>query len=334
MKHQAFLLCVLICLLLFSGCRSSGEEYVFFAMDTYVTMRLPGGSETEASQAEKLLYEIEQSLSRTRSTGTTFRMNASTNGIEPSDVYFVEVLETSLAIARETDGAFSPAMGALTDLWNVNGGGPVPDADRIREAKEHTDYRAFSLIDGAAEKSDADTLLDFGAVGKGYAAGKLVEYLENHLDWGLISLGGNVGVFGEKPDGTLFKIGITNPADTASPLGYLLIDGGFVSVSGNYERYFEENGIRYHHILDPADGYPADSGLSSAAVWSRDGAMADALSTALFVMGADKALEYYDMHPDLFEAVLITEQGEILLTPGLREDGRFLYAGDSTGNSQ
>lgn len=332
MKRVFCLLSTLLCLLSLAGCGGKTEDHAFFAMDTYISMRLPAGSSEAAAQAERLLLEIENGLSRTRESGDTCRMNESPDGIQDAGVHFREVLEFSLRIAEETDGAFSPAMGALTELWNVNAGGPVPSPDAVTKAMRHADYRTFSQQGTSVMKSDGEAKLDFGAVGKGYAAQKLVEYLKEQLEWGLVSLGGNVGVFGQKPDGTPYKIGITNPADTAGIVGYLLIDGGFVSVSGDYERYFEENGVRYHHILDPRTGYPADSGLSSAAVWSKDGARADALSTALFVMGADRAMEYYEEHPGEFEAVLITDTNEILLTPGLTWGETFLPAGDSYAN--
>ncbi|MBQ4044617.1 MAG: FAD:protein FMN transferase [Clostridia bacterium] len=331
MKRFLCLMAALLCLFPVFGCAAKMEEYTFFAMDTFITLRLPGDAQKEAAEAERLLLEIENSLSRTRTSADVYRVNESTDGIADADSHLLAVLDFSLQMAEVTGGAFSPAMGALSDLWNINGGGPVPSPEAIEEAKRHADYRVF-LADGASvTKTDRETKLDFGAVGKGYAAQKLTEYLRQHMDWGLVSLGGNVGVFGQKPDGTPYKIGITNPKDTSSPMGYLLIEGGFVSVSGDYERFFDENGVRYHHILDPETGYPADSGLSSAAVWSRDGAKADALSTALFVMGAQKAMEYHREHPGEFEAILITKENKIILTPGLvwgenfLADDRFRY---------
>lgn len=330
MKRFAAL--AMLCFLLLSGCTARTEDHVFFAMDTLITLRLSGADEEDFRLAEELAAEIESSLSRTRAESGTSRINNSENGIPDADRHLQTVTELSLRIARETDGAFSPAMGALTDLWNVNGGGPVPAQEAIAEAKSHADYRTFTAAESSVAKTDPAAKLDFGAVGKGYAAQQMVLMLRQSCDWGLISLGGNVGVFGEKPDGTPFKIGITNPKDTSAPIGYLLIDEGFVSVSGDYERFFEEDGVRYHHILDPETGYPADSGLSSAAVWSRDGARADALSTALFVMGAQKAMEYYNGHPGEFEAVLITNENEMILTPGLTWGETFLPAGDSVEN--
>ena len=324
----AFLLCLPLC-----GC--GGEkmaEHLFFAMDTVITLRLSPDADKARmaeifAEVESITAEIAESLSRTHPQGDTCRFNASAEGVTDASEAFRVVTERAMEIAADTDGAFSPAMGTLTDLWNVNGGGPVPAEEAIAEALSHTDFRMITLAENGAVKTDSALRMDFGAIGKGYAAQKVLEYLRTtEIRYGLVSFGGNVGVFGEKPDGTPFKIGLTDPKDTSRTAGYLLAETGFVSVSGDYERYFDEGGIRYHHILDPKTGWPAQSGLSSVAVFSTDGALADALSTALFVMGEEKALAYYDAHAGEFEAVLITNEQKIILTAGLAREGRFIPA--------
>ena len=322
----AFVLCLPLC-----GC--GGEkmaEHLFFAMDTVITLRLSPDADKARmaeifAEVESITAEIAESLSRTHTRGDTHRFNEGTDGItEVSDTFRAVLLRAS-EIAADTDGTFSPAMGTLTDLWNVNGGGPVPAEEAIAEALSHTDLRTVIPKENGASKTDSALRLDFGAIGKGYAAQKVLEYLRTtEIRYGLVSFGGNVGVFGEKPDGTPFKIGLTDPRNTSRTAGYLLAETGFVSVSGDYERYFEEGGVRYHHILDPQTGYPAQSGLASVAVFSTDGALADALSTALFVMGEEKALAYYEAHAGEFEAVLITNEQKIILTSGLTREGRFI----------
>ena len=324
----AFLLCLPLC-----GC--GGEkmaEHRFFAMDTMITLRLsPDGDEARMAEifaeVEAITAEISESLSRTNPQGDTYRFNKNPDGItDPADPFRI-VIQRAMKIAEDTNGAFSPTMGTLTELWNVNGGGPCPSEEAVSEALSHTNFRDITFEWNGVSRTDSAMQLDFGAIGKGYAAQMVLEYLRTtEIRYGLVSFGGNVGVFGEKTDGTPFKIGVTDPKDTSRTAGYLLAESGFVSVSGDYERFFEEAGVRYHHIMDPATGWPAQSGLSSAAVMSDDGTLADALSTALFVMGADKALAYYDAHPGTFEAVLITNENEIILTPGLARDGRFVPA--------
>ena len=143
------------------------------------------------------------------------------------------------------------------------------------------------------------------------------------IPFGIVSMGGNIGVFGSKGNETLYKIGIKDPHKTDSVVGYFYAGGGFVSVSGDYERYFEENGQRYHHIIDPSTGYPVDNGLSSVICYTQNGASADALSTALFVMGLEEALAFYQEGSISFEAIFITEDYEIHMTDGIREKELF-----------
>lgn len=345
MKRIACALCAMIYLLLaLAGCgaeRASAAEHTFFAMDTLVTIRLSAGyadgtavSEEERErlfrEADQIVADMENGLSRTVADSDTARLSSSETGITCTSDALPAVLARALEIAEATGGAFSPAMGTLTDLWNVSGGGPVPSDEARAEAMAHTDWRTLTVDGNTAVKSDPDLRVDLGGIAKGYTVQRLCEYLEGTgVAWGIVSLGGNVGVFGEKPDGMPYKIGITDPLDSASLAGFWHIGSGTIAVSGDYERFFIEDGVRYHHIFDPATGMPADSGLCSVAVFSEDGALADALSTALFIMGAEEALAYYDAHPGTFEAILITKSEEILLTPGLTWNEDFTPAGDS-----
>ena len=333
MKRFFCALCALMFCLSLGGCgEEKMAEHRFFAMDTMITLRLsPDADEARMeeifAEAEAITAKIAEGLSRTNPRGDTYRFNESPDGITGAEDAFRIVIQRAVKIALDTDGAFSPAMGTLTELWNVNGGGPVPSEEDIADALSHTNFRDITFEQDGVTRTDSAIQLDFGAIGKGYAAQKVIDYLRTtEIRYGLVSFGGNVGVFGEKSDGTPFKIGLTDPRDTSRTAGYLLAEDGFVSVSGDYERFFEEAGVRYHHILDPETGWPARSGLSSAAVISADGTLADALSTALFVMGAEDALAYYNAHPGEFEAVLITNDQEIILTPGLAESGRFIPA--------
>jgi len=313
-------------------------EHTFFAMDTFVTLRLAraaadgtpmddGRMETLFSGCEQIVSRLESEVSRTIPQSDTSRFNSSTAGIRCEGEELPRVLSRALDAAKSTNGAFSPAMGALINLWNISGGGPVPPQDAVQDARSHCDYTRLSMNGSEITKTDGALQLDLGGIAKGYAVDCLLSYLQDEgVAYGLVSLGGNVGVFGEKADGTPYTVGITDPREPASLAGYLHIRSGTVAVSGDYERFFEENGVRYHHILDPRTGMPADSGLCSVAVWSEDGALADALSTALFVMGAEEALRYYDAHAGTFEAVLITGAGEILVTEGLRRTDGFVTA--------
>ena len=231
-----------------------------------------------------------------------------------------------IRLSSLTGGAFDYTLGNLTELWNITGGGPRGDSTppaqhEIDAALSHCGRDKIKITGDRISKLDVNVKIDFGGIGKGMAAQQLLEYLSTtDVEYGLVSIGGNIGVFGEKPEYGNYKIGIRDPIDTSGVIGYCYIGSGFVSVSGDYERYFESDGVRYHHILDPKTGYPAESGVHSVAVIASNGAAADALSTALFVMGVDKSLEFYSEGSLSFEAIFVTDSGEIVTTPGISED--------------
>ena len=165
-----------------------------------------------------------------------------------------------------------------------------------------------------------NTAIDLGGIAKGYTSARLMDVFRSYgLTSGLVSLGGNVQVLGTKPDGSLWRVGIENPQG-GDYLGVLSTKDAAVITSGGYERYFEENGKHYHHILDPATGYPAESGLVSVTIVSPDGTLADALSTALFVMGRERAEEYWRAHADEFDVILQDEGGTIYVSQGIWEN--------------
>ena len=323
--------------------KSEYYEKTFFAMDTLITVRLARATDTEladedgyltdeylasvADGCEKICTDIEATFSRTLADSTTARLNTEADIMLDVGDEFISLLTTSLDLAEMTGGAFDPTIGTLSVLWNVTGGGPKPSDDGIAEALSHVGYGKLVIDGNTIRKSDALTMVDFGGIAKGYAAQKMLEYLSKSASmYGLVSVGGNIGVFGDKPDGGNFKVGIASPDDTSAVIGYVFLGGGFVSVSGDYERYFIEDGVRYHHIFDSATGAPAKTDIRSAAVIASSGAVADALSTALFVMGYDKAMEFYEAKTASFEAVFVLSDGRIMTTPGLA-DGGFITAG-------
>ncbi len=333
MRKITAILLVFAVLAALSGCTAqpSYSENTFYAMNTFITVRLSAVSESGErvsesrlaeihDECERMVVEIENAVSVTVLDSDTARMNASETGIADASAHFITLLTRSLAITEATDGAFSPTLRVLSDLWDFNGEGYVPTADEIADALIHTDPDAVTVTESGADKIDPHLRLDFGGIAKGYAAEVLIAYLNTtELSCGLVSLGGNVGLFGEKDGGEAYKVGITNPHAPDSVLGYLTLTGGFVSVSGDYERYFEKDGVRYHHILDPKTGAPAKSGLSSVAVIAEDGALADALSTALFVMGEEAALAFYKNGGYAFEAILVTDDGRVIPTAGVED---------------
>ena len=335
MKKILSLVITVILLVSVCGCSDNSLDTLsrdYIAMDTIFSIRtgkLPESTDTDKETAaildgcEELIVNIENVLSVTKEGSEVNSFNTGVTALFDADPIFTDVMNTAFLISDITDSAFDPTIGALTTLWNVKGGGPVPTENEINSAKAASGIDSIEIKHTAVYKTNPAIMLDFGGIGKGYATQRLAEYLfESGIPYGIISAGRNVGVFGEKPDGSSFKIGIADPKNSDGVVGYLYTDGAFISVAGDYEQYFEENGVRYHHIIDPATGYPSDSGLSSVAVISQNGTAADALSTALMVMGYDRGIELYGSGKIPFEAIFIFSSGTVKYTDGLG-DGKF-----------
>ena len=315
-----------LCMWLLCGCHDAVSPYadtVFTGMDTAITLRLPADTDKDllrdaTASVEELVVALEDSLSCHAAGSELYALNQAPQLYLTKDEMLLSVLDTALSISDLTGGTYDPTLGQLTDLWNISRGGPVPKENAITEALSHHGTDKLAIDGSTVTKSDPLLQLDLGGIGKGYGLQATVAMLaDKGIDYGLVSFGGNIGVFGEKPDGTPFQIGVKDPHDTSAIVGYLYIPNGFVSVSGDYERFFRQDGVIYHHILDPDTGYPADTGLSSVVVYAQNGAAADALSTALFVMGIEDGLLFYESGQISFEALFITADERIVATPGI-----------------
>jgi len=312
------------------GGRVAYADTVFTGMDTVITLRLAtDGVDKEtlteaAEQCQQLVAAYEKILSAYDEGSDVSALNKDVQLQVDTDPLLLSVLETAFQISELTDGAYDPTIGSLTALWNITGGGPIPAEGDIREAMSHIGADKFTIDGSSIIKNDLLTRIDLGGVGKGYTLQAMLAYLNTtDIPYGIVSMGGNIGVFGTKADETPYKIGIKDPRDTDDVIGYLYAGGGFVSVSGDYERYFEVNGERYHHIIDPDDGYPVDNGLTSVICYTQNGASADALSTALFVMGLEEAMAFYEEGSISFEAVFVTEGQKVYVTDGIRDKAMF-----------
>ena len=149
--------------------------------------------------------------------------------------------------------------------------------------------------------------------------------VQNGITSAVISLGGNVCVLGKNPDGDDWKVAITDPFDPSAYLGILSCHDTSVVTSGSYVRYFVQDGVSYHHILDPATGCPADSGLVSVSIVCPSGLKADGLSTALFIMGLEQGHAYWQKHSDEFDAIFVLQDGRVYITSGLRDTFTSAY---------
>jgi thiamine biosynthesis lipoprotein len=237
------------------------------------------------------------------------------------------ILLTCMDVSAQSDGAFDITIADVTRLWNIdawadgdiNGDYELPGTEDIEKALKNTGYGKIEISDGYISLPE-NMSIDMGAVGKGVALDEINEYLKENplVEGAVISVGGSILTYGEKADKTKWKVGIVNPFDTSLQLGTLSLDGGLcVSTSGDYERYVEVSGKRYHHIMNPATGYPADSGVHSVTIVSESGALSDALSTACFVLGTDKGLKLARQYNA--EALFVDSDGNIVMTEGMQQ---------------
>lgn len=232
----------------------------------------------------------------------------------------IELLQTALYYAELFDGKIDPTIGSVSQLWNFNNPteASIPSANQLQDALMHVNYQTVTIKGNSVRLEDPATELDLGFIAKGYIADQMKEYLVAHgVKSATINLGGNVLTIGSKPDGSPFRIGIQKPfADSGiTALTLSVTDKSAVS-SGNYERYFEKDGVCYHHILDTQTGYPVQNDLSSVTILSDSSVEGDALSTACFILGSKQGMAWIEKQPGI-EAVFIKTDGSILYSSGL-----------------
>lgn len=288
------------------------NDITIFALDTVITIKISDSDTALLSECSNLINYYERLFSRTIPESDISRFNDSTDGIDNASEYTTALITLAIEIADETDGKFNPVLEPITTLWQDS----VPETIDLN----HIDYTNLSVNGTSLTKTDPYLRLDLGAIAKGYICEKVTDYLiAQNVDYGVLSFGGNISAFGTRPDGDVWSIGIRDPYNLNEVVGYLNIDSGYVSVSGDYQRYFEFNGKRYHHIIDPSSGYPTDNDVNSVAVWCENGTFADALSTALFVMGVDEGMEFHASGIYEFEVMYITKSG-ITMSDGFKRN--------------
>ncbi len=324
--HQC-LSVILLCGVLFSsftGCRAKKNTATadFFAMNTYMTISAYGTEADVAVEAAKTrVYELENLFSRTLDTSEVSLINQNA-GIKPvavsADTY--KLISLALEASRETEGAFDITIAPVMDLWGFTTDDYyVPSSDERLAAAQLVDYQYVECNESSQTVflTKENMEIDLGGIAKGYASDEVQRVLSSYdVDAAMISLGGNVAVFGEKEDASLWKTGIADPFDLSSCVGILTDTDISVITSGGYERNFTQDGKTYIHIMNPDTGEPAESDLASVSIISSDGSQGDALSTALFVMGSEEAMQFWRSHQD-FSVVLVTDDGEILASKDL-----------------
>ena len=297
-------------------------ERGLFAMDTYMVLQAYGeNAEAAVDAAADEVNRLNALLSTGDENSEVAQVNAGMTVTLSDDTAYL--LERSLELYQDTNGAFDIAIYPVMQAWGF------PTQEFTVPAQETLDA-LLPLTDAADISYDAqkktihfekeDMQIDLGGIAKGYTSSRIMDiYRQYGITSGLVNLGGNVQVYGTKTDGSLWRIAIQSPDDENSYLGVLAASDLAVITSGGYERYFEQDGVVYHHIIDPATGYPANNGLVSVTIVSADGTLADGLSTSLFIMGKEKAIAYWQEHSEEFDTILVDEDGMIYVTEGIAD---------------
>ena len=324
-RKPVYLLLFSLLISLLAGCgrKEAPLSKSGFYFDTAITVTIyktENGTkkETLLDECFSLCEKYENMLSRTVEGSDIYSINhAGGKSVEVSGET-ASLLEKALSYSRLTDGVFDCTIAPLSSLWDFHSASPVkPDAQDISEALSHIGYQNVLLDGTAVTLTDEKAALDLGGIAKGYIADQLKSFLVSAgTSSALIDLGGNILTLGSKPDGSAFQIGIRRPFDSGgTPAAAAAVRDGSLVTSGVYERYFEEDGTRYHHLLNPLDGYPFDNGLYSVSILCESSADADALSTSCFGLGLEKGLELVESL-DGVEALFITDDYELHYSSG------------------
>lgn len=303
--------------------RSSCEK-TSVAMGTVVTVKLFGfGAKNDLDKIETEINGLENSVLSWRKEGSdVYRINKGSGTQVSVSPDTVKIIGQCIDISDDCGGVFDITIGNVTKLWNFGGDNQrLPSDDEIKTALGSVGYKNVSISGNAVQIKKGQSL-DLGAVGKGFVCDKIKELLDKgRTKSAVVSVGGSLLIYGNRT----FSVGIVNPDNDKQSMGTLKLKDTCVSTSGNYEKYFEQDGKRYHHILNATTGYPATSEFKSVTVVCESGLISDALSTVCYIAGYRKSVEILKKFDA--EAVFIFNNNTVRVTDGL--SGKFTVTDDS-----
>lgn len=349
-----FLLLSVIPVLLLGGCgqRTMCEKSVDTAMGTVISQTIyveegkqgVSGGDSNISDSvsngkitdvllQKLNALEQEKLSWRIESSEVAQINASASKeATPISAEMTDLLRKCLQLSADTQGAFDVSIGQLSRLWDIDTWAAaestedyqMPEQEQIQQVLQTVGWQRITLeqsADGGVRITIPQGMqLDLGAVGKGVAMDEIRRELQAHpeVSGAVISVGGGILTYGKKPEGTAWQVAVTDPQDPSQSVGVLTLDGDYcVSTSGDYERYVEVDGVRYHHILDPRTGAPARSDVAGVTIVTKDGFYSDALSTACFVLGQEEGMQLLENYEA--EGLFIDHEGNITMTDGMKE---------------
>lgn len=284
-------------------------------LDTYCTMTIYGAHEPALlDEAFKLCAQYEALFGITVEGGDVWRINHAMGTPVSVAPQTAEVIRAGMVYGGISDGMFDITVGRLSALWDFSGSAYVPSEAELGAVLASIDYRQVTVTEDTVQLADPEAWIDLGAIAKGYIADMLAGFLkENGVSGAVIDLGGDVAIIGEKPDGSPWYIGVRQPFGGRSDLlGIIETGGASVTTSGVYERQFVENGIIYHHILDPYTGMPVRSDIIGATIVTESSMTGDALSTIALLAGSERAAGLLEQAHGFIGALLILENGELM----------------------
>ena len=330
MKKSYYILMIATTLLitLLSGCSQEESKPLSqseFYMDTLCTITIYENKPDILKQSMTMIQDIENRMSNVITASEVSKINEQA-GISPvkvsSDTFYV--IERALYYSKLSNGNFDVSVAPLVNLWNISTDNPkVPSEKEIDSVLPFINYK--NIVLDKEQKTvfltEKTMKIDLGGIAKGYAADAIASYFEKEdISGAIINLGGNILVFGQKQDGSPWKVGIQDPTTKQeSPIAAIPIEKTTAIVtSGIYQRFFEKDGKLYHHILNPTTGYPYDNSLISVTVITDNSTDADALATTLFSLGLEEGLSIVNQLPNRVEAVFIDSENNIYLSNGLK----------------
>lgn len=335
MKHTNIfykLICVVLCaamLVPLAGCGETREtQREVYAMDTVMTLTAYGKqAEAGLNAAESIILSMDAALDPELSTSTVYAINHANGASTVISGQIAKMISTAHTVYTQSEGALDLTIYPLIKRWGfIDGKYYVPTSEEIAEDLSRLCFNQLVLTNFPASGSYSVTIpsygeMSFASVAKGCAADNAIEAMRQAgVTSGIISLGGNVQTLGLKPDGSNWNVAVQDPNNPASYLGVINVGETAVVTSGGYQRNFTDSrGTTYQHIINPSSGYPVNNTLKSVTIICDNGTLADCLSTAMFVLGQSRAINYWRTYGG-FEMVLVTDDSQIICTKGLIEE--------------
>lgn len=313
MLKKTNILFLSIIFILLTSCKSEVklQTQSQIALGTVCSIKLEENVDSDIyKKCFSILNDVEKEISRTNENSYISILNREKEVVVNQEVF--DLFQLGLTLAKQSNGKFNIAMGGVVGLWDIGGINPrIPSNEELSSV--NIDYNQIKLDkETLSIKIPTDMQIDLGALGKGYAADKLREYLlSKSIEKAIINLGGNVLVIGRKNSDKLWTIGLQDPLNTSKIFASVEVESSSIVTSGTYERFFYQDGVKYHHILDPDTLYPSKSDIISSSIIGKDSLICDCLSTTCFLLGSERALEFMNNYKD-YSAFFLLEDNSIV----------------------